>query len=118
MSKKLILIPKKKYDDLLQLNTDIPRSIKGSDTGDQPSISAPDTGNNSAEFKSSLVSEENKSIKEENKQSDVHSTYIKMKPAIFAKNSDMHNKKWLHLICDYIFKLVLCNIYSKSVNLC
>lgn len=80
MSKEL---PKKKYDDLLQLNTEIPRSIKGSDTGDQPIISAPDTGDNSAELKSSHVSEENEYKRR--KRSDGHSTYIKMKPTIFVK---------------------------------
>lgn len=96
MSKELVLIPKRKYEDLLQQRMDEPQHGEGLESDDQSNISA-QKSNDEAEMKY-RVSEENKSIdvKDNKLKDDKLSSYVKMKPATFAKKSKyVQKKKWL-----------------------
>lgn len=87
MSKELVLIPKTKYEDLLQQTGDgskrVKETEKSSNIPAQPEV-------NVAE--SSVI---DKLDNEKNKQIDNKpTTYVKMKPVTFARNS-MKSKQWL-----------------------
>lgn len=96
MSKELVLIPKRKYEELLQQRINEPQHGEGVKTDDQTSISK-QKSNDDVSAQKSRVSEENKSIeKEDNELREKKFSYVKMKPATFAKKSeDVQKKKWL-----------------------
>jgi hypothetical protein len=101
MSKELVLIPKRKYEELLQPRMDKPQHGEGLKTDDQTNISAQKLNDDLSAQKSKMkshVSEENKSIdKEDNKfRENKLSSYVKMNPATFAEKSENGQKrKWL-----------------------
>lgn len=83
MSKEVVLIPKTKYEDLLQQTGDGSERVK--DTENSSNIPA------QPEVKVAESSVINKRDNEKNKQP---TTYVTMKPVTFARNS-VKSKQWL-----------------------
>lgn len=95
MSKELILIPKRKYEELLHevANSSINETNEGLKDENQPSISSPPQEITKKKNVQSHVMGGN-IVENENKQPQVQPiTYVKMKPETFAKKT--LSKNWL-----------------------
>lgn len=89
MSKELVLIPKRKYKDLLQQMADGHKGVK--ETEEHSNIPV------QSEIKDAESRVIDKGDNKENKQIDTkHSTYVKMKPVTFARHTNKSkSKQWL-----------------------
>lgn len=96
MSKELILIPKRKYEELDHevTNSSIKETKEGLKDENQPSISSPvqEITTKKKNVQSNLM-EGNINEKENTQIKDRPTTYVKIKPETFAKKT--LNKKWL-----------------------
>lgn len=95
MSKELILIPKRKYEELLheEANSSIKETNEGLKDENQPSISSPPEELTKKKNVQSHVMEGNIVERENTQTKDRPITYVKMKPEIFAKKT--LSKNWL-----------------------
>lgn len=95
MSKELILIPKRKYEELLheEANSSIKETNEGLKDENQPSISSLPQEITKMKNVQSHVMEGNIVERENTQTKDRPITYVKMKPEIFAKKT--LSKNWL-----------------------
>lgn len=95
MSKELILIPKRKYEELLheEANSSIKETNEGLKDENQPRISSPPQEITKMKNVQSHVMEGNIVERENTKTKDRPITYVKMKLETFAKKT--LSKNWL-----------------------